>query len=558
MKNLSSLLNKNAEKIVFVLFGLLIVFVSFFHEPWFDELQAWEISKDSLYNILFVIPHLEGHPPLWHLILKCFSSLSISPELGVRIPNLLFMFGAVWLLIFKSPFSKVVRLLLPFTYFIFYQYSIISRPYSIFCFALLLCALFYKTRNENSFKFVGSLVLLSLSTAYGMFLTAGITIAWGIEVLKSLGIKQLIKDKRFYFMLGLFVFSLLLLLEIYPEKNIIAFADVYSYDKISKLLYSFFILSADATVFDFFNEMNLRVFFIDITNFFKLHSDIDFNLVTFQFWFGTLIGFVINVLLYSIAKVKSTRLFVFIPCIMFCLMAYLVYLKPHHIGLLTIFFVFAFWCMFSDEAFIGKKLKIFLSVFLSIFLILQIYWSISSALSEIQNPYSPSRQIVSFIKEHNMQNYKIMCGWQKSSSVYVNKETRKIYLGEPIDTKEKYLKFIQEYELVEYSNLLSQLDAVAINSYFDKNVFYNFNLDYPNKTYAVHKKLNSIETEELRQKWEKLGLPDFIIGDVDINYVFQTDVKNNYLLLKEFKSGFIWKDKYILTALPIYINKRLF
>ena len=243
---------------------------------------------------------------------------------------------------------------------------------------------------------------------------------------------------------------------------------------------------------------------------------------------------------------------------MFSLMAFFIYLKPHHIGLLTLFLIFAFWVMFSNEVFIGKKLKIFLSVFLCIFFVLQIYWSISATLSEIKKPYSPAREIVSFIKEHNMQNYKIMCGWQESNPVYVHRQTKKIYLGEPIDTKEKYLKFIQEYEFVKYSNLLSQLDAVVINSYFDKNIFYNFNVDYPNKTYAVHKKLNSVETEELRQKWEKLGFPDFIVGDVDVNYVFQTDVKNDYLLLKEFESGFIWKDKYILTVLSIYINKRLF
>ena len=72
-------------------------------------------------------------------------------------------------------------------------------------------------------------------------------------------------------------------------------------------------MSADATVLDFFNEMNLRVFFIDITNFLKLQSDMDFNLVTIQFWLGTLIGLLITFLLYSVAKVKNTRLFVFIP-----------------------------------------------------------------------------------------------------------------------------------------------------------------------------------------------------------------------------------------------------
>ena len=157
MKKLTNLLNCNIEKIVFSLFCILTCLVSFFHEPWFDELQAWAISKDTLYNILFVIPHYEGHPPLWHLILKCFSFFNVPFEYGLKIPNLLFMFGAVFLLIFKSPFPKPVRLLLPFTYFIFYQYSIISRPYSVFCFALFLVAFLY--RLSYSYKHFKVIVL---------------------------------------------------------------------------------------------------------------------------------------------------------------------------------------------------------------------------------------------------------------------------------------------------------------------------------------------------------------------------------------------------------------
>ena len=97
--------NNVLEIVCFCLFCILTVFLSCFHEPWFDEFQAWGISKDTVYNILFVIPHYEGHPPLWHLILKIFSSLNFHPEIGMRIPNLLFMYAAVWLIIFKSPFT---------------------------------------------------------------------------------------------------------------------------------------------------------------------------------------------------------------------------------------------------------------------------------------------------------------------------------------------------------------------------------------------------------------------------------------------------------------------
>ena len=106
------------EIICFVLYIISTITLSCFHEPWFDEFQSWGISKDSIYNILFVIPHYEAHPPLWHLILKCFTSFDIPAELSIKIPNLLFMFASIWLLLFKSPFPRIIRLVLHILFFI--------------------------------------------------------------------------------------------------------------------------------------------------------------------------------------------------------------------------------------------------------------------------------------------------------------------------------------------------------------------------------------------------------------------------------------------------------
>jgi len=107
------------ELAAFILYVFLLITIGIYHEPWFDEFQAWGISKDSIFNILFVIPHYEGHPPLWHLILKCFSVFNVPAEIGLRIPNIIFISAAMWLLIFKAPFKRIYRVILPFTYFLF-------------------------------------------------------------------------------------------------------------------------------------------------------------------------------------------------------------------------------------------------------------------------------------------------------------------------------------------------------------------------------------------------------------------------------------------------------
>ena len=52
--------------IILLIYFLSISIVSYFHEPWGDEAQAWLIARDCTYKeMIFEIGHLEGHPFLW-------------------------------------------------------------------------------------------------------------------------------------------------------------------------------------------------------------------------------------------------------------------------------------------------------------------------------------------------------------------------------------------------------------------------------------------------------------------------------------------------------------
>ena len=110
------------DVITLIIYLLGVCTVSFFHEPWFDEAQSWAIARSgTIKEILFEIPHYEGHPPLWHLILVPFAKLGAPYELSLAAVNIFFMTLAVAVLLFKSPFPKLIRCLLPFNFFLFYQ-----------------------------------------------------------------------------------------------------------------------------------------------------------------------------------------------------------------------------------------------------------------------------------------------------------------------------------------------------------------------------------------------------------------------------------------------------
>ena len=142
--------SKAPEHIAIALYVIMHMLMSLVHEPWFDEALSWLIARDSsIYEILFVTPHYEGHPALWHLILVPFAKLGAPYELSLSIVSLVFSGLAMALFIYKATFKRIIRLILPFSYYLFYQYGVISRPYCMMMLASFLWLWLLKTEMRN-------------------------------------------------------------------------------------------------------------------------------------------------------------------------------------------------------------------------------------------------------------------------------------------------------------------------------------------------------------------------------------------------------------------------
>ncbi len=548
-------MNKNnlLEIIIFSIFCISVIALSCFHEPWFDELQAWGISKDSIYNILFVIPHYEGHPPIWHLLLKPFSWMNLFPDTGLKIVNLAFMLPAVWMLIFKSKLPAPVRYLLPFTYFIFYQYSIVNRPYCIYCLALFLIAAFYNSKNEHPFKFVSFLALLSLSCLYGLAVACGFSIVWIIELIKS---KTPWNNKSYISLLILFIFACIITVLIMPDKNNYVFNDIYVRDNIVKGLYSLFVLPADALFFDVYN-WGAKLLNIDFAYFINASDNPKLYYIKILFFTGCFLGLIINIFLICLFKHLKSLLMFIIPYFSFLIIGFF-YISPHHIGLLTILLISVFWIVLSAKKCENPNYKKLLTLFTVLVISIQIYWSISAGILEVKYNYFPAKAEYNYLKQFNLENYKIMSAWLSSDPTFVHKKTRKVYMGNKIKTYNDFINISQNYELKVKNEINLQWPAVCIGQYFNKNIFYNFNSDNK-KMYIIHTYLSPQEKAKIIAQWNKMGLPDIIVGRPNIDNIFY-DVNSpsqKYVLLKLFNYGMIWKDKYYPIDEEIYILKGL-
>ena len=113
-----------------------------------------------------------------------------------------------------------------------------------------------------------------------------------------------------------------------------------------------------------------------------------------------------------------------------------------------------------------------------------------------------------------------------------------------------------DYEWYDYPNL--QGFSVAINTYFDNNIFYNFNIDDHSKTFQYYKKNTQEEAKEQIKKWKAVGKPDVIVGRCEITKVFPDIDVNDYIAVKSVEFYKIYKYIKADQYLTIYVSKDLF
>lgn len=495
---------KRAEWFAFGFFVSLYLLMAFFHEPMYDEAQAWLIARDaSFYDLFFQIPHYEGHPPFWHLILALFAKSVVPFEIGLRIPGALFCFASVWLIVFRSPFPKGIRCVLPFTYYIFFRYSIVVRPYCMTMLALCLSAITYKKRAEKPFFHMLALMLLCMSSAYGMAMAAGICIVWLIELFG--------KIRRNYFgqlgaMAVLLIYNIGQLWLMFPMKDT---NSVVSFSA-SEILYSFIYMCilgpADSMFLDTGMDARLQYYAQNI---------ICGGLVSY---INLFLGLITIIVLLYYAKKYHKVLLLTIPYSVFALFSATVYFWYHHIGLIFLYLIFVFWCgleegrtVYDDGRANPPDIRIlgtFQSILcknkktvsmmskLALFLCLgmSLAWSAFCMWTDLFQNTWYTRDLARGIKEVGADSGNCALQWD-------------IIAVGPFDDVTDYT------DASKYQHVPSITQFFDCLAYFDENIFYNHNDGNPKISYNQQKLPKEEEQFAILQRMSEHGYPEFIIGN---------------------------------------------
>jgi len=122
---------RGADAAGFIVFALLLIHGLLHHGMWRDEMQAWLIARASpdplalLQNLRF-----EGQPGLWHLLLWPFARLTSDPVAMQGVQAVISLL-VIWLVWFRAPFSRLEKTLLCASYFLAYEYGVLSRNYGL-------------------------------------------------------------------------------------------------------------------------------------------------------------------------------------------------------------------------------------------------------------------------------------------------------------------------------------------------------------------------------------------------------------------------------------------
>jgi hypothetical protein len=370
------------------LFALLQVISMINHEPWFDEAQAWLLARDAtIPDMLVRVLRYEGTPILWYLILMVPAKLGF-PYATLNIISVILAIFGIFLVVMYSSFPALIRIFYPFTYFLFYQYSIIARNYVLLPVVLAFIAIIYKNRVQKIKTYGLLLVLMMFISVHGFLAAAGLVSVDIIETVKKW--KHIDREYRMK------IFSLILTVGLFSIVNALVLATPK-------------------------DSSSLHGINVDPVNFLRTSARVIYEIIV-----GTkFISIILFLAMLSwLWKTGKLLLFFAMTVPIFALFA-LSWVYPHHTGVIYLILIFCLWLSFDTyNKGDWRKPVVFVHI-LAILVMFSVhcYWSMSAFRYDLSNTYSASKDISLYLKQNHMDSKKIAAVGNRTVAIlpYFNK-----------------------------------------------------------------------------------------------------------------------------------------
>jgi hypothetical protein len=148
------------------------------HELWLDEANPWVIARDarSLAGLWFNM-RFEPHPPLWYLLLYLLTRFTHNPA-AMQAAHVLIASGSVAIVAWFAPFRTRDKWLLAFSYYLLFEYGVISRGYALGLLIAFSAVALLGRRRGTPVGLACLLALLANTSAFGLILSGALALGW--------------------------------------------------------------------------------------------------------------------------------------------------------------------------------------------------------------------------------------------------------------------------------------------------------------------------------------------------------------------------------------------
>jgi hypothetical protein len=148
---------------------------------WRDEFEIFSIalSSSSLADLLVKMRY-EAHPALWYVLVWLVTRATSDP-MGMQMLHI-GLAAVVWIIVYvSSPFSRFEKILLLLSYFLFWEYFVISRNYVLIALIAFSFVILRERRPRPDFVLWLMLGLLSNTHMYGAIWSMALALVLAME-----------------------------------------------------------------------------------------------------------------------------------------------------------------------------------------------------------------------------------------------------------------------------------------------------------------------------------------------------------------------------------------
>lgn len=458
---------KNFTIILISIFAFITLIGTLNHVMWRDELNGWLIARDSHSFIdFFENIKYEGHPLLWYVFLWILNQITDNPLL-MQIFHWLISLVTVALFVLFSPFTKSQKILFVFGYLPIYEYSLISRNYSIGILSIFLFCTYFQTRYKSYIPLAFILAIMANTNAYCLLISFALGVSLAIEYVFKDYFQYQTTAKLNNIVIGLIIFFLGISLSVFMlfpplDSTLQGGADQwffeFDFNRLTQAMtriwrsYILVIIPSDSKSIDLliFSSLSLGLFCFAVLMLLKKPIALVFYLM------GTL-----EILSFTYAKfLGSQRHYGHLYIILIAALWIASYYKSSRlvIQILEDMFDEFFKTIISYHKWVLYHKKSFIIIILW----LQVIAGIVAFSRDLITPYSSSKVTANYIKNNNLSNYFIMGSEDFTIAPISGYLNKKIYYPESKQLG-SYVLFNNTRKVIDDDDIIEQLIEI-INS----------------------------------------------------------------------------------------------